>query len=167
MITSTMVPTLGEVWEPELVATLGGKTWEPEPERRHPERPLPDLDPAWVADRFAAAAALVREVGLHRGRMWPRTSPEGGRRYAPGLPVCALGALHVVTGRVDMGAVCDVDGVVDALRAALFGVFAARPGAGGGSVAVWNDHPERTAEEVAQLFDDAAAAWRAKAAVGG
>lgn len=99
-----------------------------------------------LAETLEKAADVIRVNGWHQGDLWP-DGPE--TQWKPGLPVCAVGSLEVVTGNQNLrkarSDLCS--------RACKYLKFRRLRGV---HLYVWNDHTGRAATEVIELFLNAA-----------
>lgn len=109
------------------------------------------IRPTREEDRAAllAAADLIERVGLHKGEMWPDSVD--GVRYDGNCPVCAIGALAVVTGRSHTFGCSTMPGI--SLLAEYLGMI--RTGVVE-QVTRWSDDPDRSALDVVSAMRAAA-----------
>lgn len=106
-----------------------------------------------IANLLEASAEIVREVGLHKGKYWEGAFKNPDGKY-PGGSVCTLGALCVATQRLELTEGHSVAAGVlvrDQIRMGDNG-----PWSNEALIPLWNDHADRTAEDVVETFLQAA-----------
>ena len=121
------------------------------------------VDRSEAADVCDRAADVILANGWHQGALWPGRWPKP-TEWTPGTPVCLVGSLRVAVGAVngvstvsDWGNLPRALGAYDAVKAKL---RETEPGPLTWDPAAWNDHPERTADEVIETLRQTAKTLR-------
>lgn len=108
-----------------------------------------------LAEIYRKAADVIRSNGHYKGAYWGR--PETGvgvELSAAECPVCTVGALSIVTTGFPTPLHDEADTVIVDLASRMFGPV--NEAAAVVRIAEWNDVEERTADDVIELFEQAA-----------
>ena len=109
--------------------------------------------PEQIISLLEQAAAFPHDTWIQRVEARDAAGRECYPFQQKAVKFCALGRLNRVCQRAQ---------AVDPIRAALSrAISAVLPAAAGNNLARWNDHPDRTPQEVQELFQQAAARLRA------